>query len=103
MSLLKLSLLINVSIDSDYDYLYLYSYYPDSLELHNKSAALSARRKVASQLNTHRKNAISQRRSSEIDSSNTLIDTYNSTLLIIKERTIIITKTISLSTKLLIL
>ena len=48
MSLLKLSLLIIVSIDSDYDYLYLYSYYPDSLELHNKSAALYTRRKVTS-------------------------------------------------------
>ena len=105
MSLLKLSLLIDISIDSNYNYLYFYfySYYPNSLELHNKSTTLSARRKITSQLNIHRKNIISQRRSSETDSSNTLIDTYNSTLPIIKERTMMMTKTISLSTKLLIL
>ena len=94
MSLLKLSLLINTSIDSNYNYIYLY--YSNSLKLYNKNITLSTRRKITSQPNTYKKNIINQRRNLEIDLINVLISIFNNILLTIREKTIIITKTLSL-------
>ena len=101
MSRPKLSLLINISIDSDHDYLYSHSYYSNSLELYNKNTILSARRKVASQLNTYKKNATNRRRNLGTDSIDVLTSMFDNTLLTTREKTIT-TKISSLSMKLLI-
>src|SRR6266480_2120722 len=68
--MLKPTSLINASTDNNHNHLPNYLH-PDSLELHNKSAVLSARRKVAGHLTTLRRNRISQERDLRAKSTNT--------------------------------
>ena len=94
--MLKPTSLINASTDNNHNHLPNYLH-PDSLELHNKSAVLSARRKVVGQLNTHRRNVINQETGSRTGSVDALISMLNNILLNMREKTT--AKTLNLLTK----